>query len=70
MTGWAVVYPEEGQNNSADAAATVQVANADAWVHLKATDQWVQVQDEDLAALAESFYRRFFRCLVRNAHHQ
>lgn len=56
MTGWAVAYPEVGQNNSADAGATIQVANADAWVHLRATDQWVQLQNADTGGIGGSHF--------------
>jgi hypothetical protein len=43
--GWGQVYPEQGSTYS-DANAAISVANAQTWVHLKASNQWVQVQNQ------------------------
>jgi hypothetical protein len=43
--GWGQVYPEQGSSYS-NPGATIDVANAQTWVHLKATNQWVQVQSQ------------------------
>ena len=51
MTGWAVVYPEEGSPTTALASTDVQVDNMQAWVHLAATNQWVKLQDGDTGGI-------------------
>ena len=47
VEGWGQVYPEVGQPVST--TADVQIANAQTWVHIKQTNQWVQVQDQSTA---------------------
>jgi hypothetical protein len=45
VTGWGQVYLEKGSTYS-NPNATIDVANTQTWVHLKATNQWVQVQSQ------------------------
>ncbi|KIZ44294.1 hypothetical protein, partial [Rhodopseudomonas palustris] len=43
--GWGQIYPEQGSSYS-NPNATVEVANAQTWVHLSTTNQWVLVQSQ------------------------
>jgi hypothetical protein len=49
VEGWGQVYPEVGQPVST--TADVQVANAQTWVHIKQTNQWVLVQNQSTLGL-------------------
>jgi hypothetical protein len=49
VEGWGQVYPEVGQPVST--AADVQIANAQTYVHIKETNQWVLVQDQSQLGL-------------------
>jgi hypothetical protein len=51
VEGWGQVYPEVGASTSANANANVEVANAKTYVHIKATGQWVLVQDQSQLGL-------------------
>jgi hypothetical protein len=46
VAGWGQVYQKEGAPSSANATADVEVANAKTYVRLKATGQWVLVEDQ------------------------
>jgi hypothetical protein len=46
VTGWGVVYQEVGAPESSNPNATVEVANAQTYVHLASTGQWVLAQDQ------------------------
>ena len=49
VEGWGQVYPEVGQPVST--TADVQIANAQTWVHIKQTNQWVLVQNQSTLGL-------------------
>jgi hypothetical protein len=46
VTGWGQVYQKAGAPAYTNANAKVEVANARTWVHLKATGEWVLVQQQ------------------------
>jgi Ca2+-binding RTX toxin-like protein len=46
VTGWGQIYQEVGGGGYYNPQAHIYVANAKTYVHLKATDDWVQVQDQ------------------------
>jgi hypothetical protein len=46
VEGWAQVYQEVGGGGYYNPNAKIHVANAKTYVHLKATNQWVLVQDQ------------------------
>ena len=46
VTGWAHVYQEAGAPAYTNTNASIEVANAKTYVHLKATGEWVLVQDQ------------------------
>lgn len=46
VTGWGQVYQEAGAPAVTNPSASVQVANARTYVHIKATGEWVLVQDQ------------------------
>ena len=46
VTGWGQVYQEAGAPAYSNPNARIEIANAKTYVHLKATDQWVLVQDQ------------------------
>jgi hypothetical protein len=45
VTGWGQIYPEVGATAYSNPSDTVQIANAQTWVHLT-TGQWVLVQNQ------------------------
>jgi hypothetical protein len=47
VTGWGQVYQEAGQPAYSNPNARVQLANAETYVHLKSTGEWVLVQNQD-----------------------
>src|SRR5262245_34949447 len=47
VTGWGQVYPEAGKPASSNPNAHVELANAETYVHLKSTGEWVLVQNQD-----------------------
>ncbi len=46
VLGWGQVYQKAGAPAYSNTNAKVEVANARTWVHLKATGEWVLVQDQ------------------------
>ena len=52
VTGWGAVYQEAGAPAYSNPNATVDVANAKTYVHLKSTGEWVLVQDQASTGIA------------------
>lgn len=46
VTGWGAVYPKAGSPAYSNSDATIEIANAKTYVHLKATREWILVQDQ------------------------
>ena len=46
VTGWAHVYQEAGAPAYSNPNASVEIANSKTYVHLKATGEWVLVQNQ------------------------
>src|ERR1700736_1645751 len=46
VTGWGAVYRKAGAPADSNPNATVEVANGKTYAHMKATGQWVLVQDQ------------------------
>lgn len=56
VTGWAQVYPEVGSPASSNRDANIIVANAKTYVHLRATGEWMPVQDQATDSIAGAHY--------------
>jgi hypothetical protein len=56
ITGWGAVYRKAGTPADSNPNATVEVANAKTYVHMKATGQWVLVQDQATYPIAGGHY--------------
>ena len=52
VEGWGQVYQQVGAPAYSNPNATVEVANAKTYVHIKATGEWVLVQDQSRTQLA------------------
>jgi hypothetical protein len=46
VTGWGQVYEKAGAPADSNPNATVEVANANTYVHIHATGEWVLAQDQ------------------------
>src|SRR5262249_36758170 len=56
VTGWGQVYQEAGKPTYSNPNAHVQVANAETYVHLKSTGEWILVQNQDTNEIAGGHY--------------
>jgi len=56
VTGWGQVYQEAGSGSYYNPNATVDVANARTYVHLKATGEWVLVQNQATTGIAGAHF--------------
>jgi len=56
VTGWAQVYPEIGSPASSNSDTNIIVANAKTYVHLRATGEWMPVQDQATDTIAGAHY--------------
>ena len=60
LAGWGQVYQEVGQPADSNPNATVQVANAQTYVHIKATGQWVLVENQSTTQLTGGHFATDF----------
>lgn len=60
VTGWAQVYPEVGAPEDRDPNASIMVANAKTYVRLRATREWLLVQDQATDDIAGGHYAADF----------
>lgn len=60
VTGWAQVYPEVGSPEKPNPDASIMVANAKTYVRLRATRQWLLVQDQATDNIAGGHYAADF----------
>jgi len=56
VTGWAAIYQESGEPAYSNPNARVEVANARTYVHLRATGEWVLVQDQATSGLGGAHF--------------
>lgn len=56
VTAWGQVYQEAGAGSYYNPNATVDVANSKTYVHLKATGEWVLVQDQATTGIAGAHF--------------
>ncbi len=56
VTGWGQVYQQAGAPAYSNPNATVEVANARTYVHLRATGEWVLVQDQATNKMAGAHF--------------
>ncbi|MDQ8728058.1 Ig-like domain-containing protein [Bradyrhizobium sp. LHD-71] len=67
VEGWGAIYQQAGAPAYSNPAASVEVANAKTYIHLKATGQWVLVQDQSSSSLTGGHFVPDF---VGNAGHE
>src|SRR6202790_161467 len=60
VEGWGQVYQQVGAPAYSNPNATVEVANAKTYVHIKATGEWVLVQDQATYPIAGGHYVTHF----------
>jgi len=60
VTGWAQVYPEVGSSEDPNPNASIMVANAKTYVRLRATREWLLVQDQATDSIAGGHYAADF----------
>lgn len=60
VTGWAQVYPEVGSPEAPNPDASIMVANARTYVRLRASRQWLLVQDQATDTIAAGHYAADF----------
>jgi hypothetical protein len=60
VAGWGQVYQEVGKPADSNPNATVQVANAQTYVHIKATGQWVLVENQSTTQLTGGHFATDF----------
>ena len=60
LAGWGQVYQEVGQPADLNPNAAVQVANAQTYVHIKATGQWVLVENQSATQLTGGHFATDF----------
>ena len=56
VTGWGQIYQEAGKPTYSNPNAHVQVENAETYVHLKSTGEWILVQNQDTNQIAGGHY--------------
>jgi hypothetical protein len=56
VTGWGQVYPKVGSPAYSNPDAGITVANAKTYVHLRATQEWMLVQDQATDSIAGAHF--------------
>jgi hypothetical protein len=56
VTGWGQIYPKAGAPQPVDPDATVEIAHAKTFLHVKASDEWILVQDQTKTSLTGSHF--------------